>query len=430
MKYIITTVLLSFSFSVFSAACRDIPLSTGEDSTRRIQQIGPDNPVTGRNAVYEGAPCPAGNICVEHIGRGGYLYVYHAQTAVINKATGAVVSLLPITTGATASTRRPNIPFSSPTRRRNFCRNMRQDEIDRHNANEPTNPWTLETIPDPCQIIPGEPVPVFDMYAYSRYQDTTCPSGNSAYFSDYCKFSPEARTRAIEVLNSGLGLNPDSWEQNGSVERGGGGTFRGLEATITAARESLGCQPNFQSARDRVFAQIRNQAAEFNGCLNIQDQRDRTLQLLAGDSTTTFTEDVPRAEVQPSSGLRLNDLPPAEAVQLVRTGLRPVSFPGNCVSVQTAADIETVTCQNDQITQIDPNDFTKSRRYGQPSSGETGIYRPQNRVTFRLVNGIVENVNVEQRYTYLSDFSKSCDRKPVVTNPANPAVTPGSVIQQ
>ncbi len=432
MKFSLFLIFFSVSALAAGRRCEDVPFGTGANASRRVQTAEaltgvndrrPQDSAFGSDLVYEGAPCPDNKVCVEFLSPGGYTDIVHGQAVIIDKNTGNVEALRPLELGTNRRRAGQGFPFFDRARFLRVCEGVRQAKLFQYRASDPTA--TVTSVDDYCKNINLQQEHTLDIYSHRRdssesFCDTrflTAPF----YQNDYCAYSPESRARAIEVLNAGVVTRPGESAQAPSVQAGGAGTFRALAKVVGNVRRRLRCDPLPEDLRTRLAFSLVDQANDFGTCLRVsrgQNTPDRfTRRATNNDALTTFsvgdqyarfTEDVARAEAprvrirgNREEKARAREIQQYEAGQTVR-GNAAFSIPPNCVSVQNNPSIETVTCDNGELPPVDPA-ATRTARYAS---------RPQEKVVFRIVNGRIENVDVERNYTYLTDLKVTCAAAP------------------
>lgn len=438
MKLLFFSITLLLADSAFSAQCRDVNFN----GTRRLQNVrtlsGQNNKTEGESflgddIVYEGAPCPDGKVCVEmmyNILRSsseaddfqglGALKGTHGQVLVIDKASGNLSELRPLkfTNGSKDLN---GIPFVDRGRWTRFCEVLTAENI-RSWGERGVGP---EALTSPCKDAESYPygAKALDIYSYRCDWDKHT---RSPLLNEYCGYNADSKARALEVLNSGDVSRPSEWAQTRSIQEAGGGSFARVATTLGLVRRSLGCEPQPQNLQERIAHNLEFQKNDFPGCLSISLFSRSALERNIKPDLNNFsigptqrpsllTEDIPRAEA-PQNNRRKRDRRSreqrtADEAPLVR-GVGGFRVPTNCVSEQTVPGVEVVTCQNGPLEPVNPNATLEERKGRARLVSDpivVGVDRSQDKVVFRLVNNRIEAITVENNYTYLQDFSVTCE---------------------
>ncbi len=442
MKFAFITLSALFTLEAFAGQCRDIPTGslaprkkaqtvralTGKDTGKKLQET-----FLGEDVVYEGAPCPEGRVCIETLFNNRVTPVtFHGQVVVINKETGNVESLAPIrfkdpngARGQSISER--GIPPFDQARWRGVCQGIRNFNRDIFRDDTPAQGRTLEVIAQ-CSggvtSLTTDPNPLLDIYSYHNTSINLPNTPYSPFTEIYRSFSPSAKARTIEFLNSGNITKNGEFSQAGSVQYGGQVTVSRIAKVVGDVRKALGCEPAATNQRVNLSSRLLDQAPELRACgIELVNGPSLKRLKLSGENFVNLAEDVPRK----ARRLRRGQF---EVNTTVNTE-NEFDIPFQCSSVQESPAVEIITCQNGELAPVLPNSSEYDREIQVNNrTAFGGRSNPQIKVVGRVVNGRVESVAAQKNFTYYADIKTQCTLVPVQGVPGATGNNGSSVIGQ
>lgn len=445
MKFTLILLSMIVTGEAIAAACREIPSGnralgnkkaqtlralTGKDTGKRS-----DEAYLGEDLVYEGAPCPAGKICVETLfnNRQGTSVNLHGQVIVINKSNGAVETLAPLRFKDQNGARGQSInergiaPFDQK-RWRDVCNGIKNFGATVFRDPNPPGAGVLAAVAQ-CEGRPTDPPrdpnPVLDIYSYHNTSISLPDTAGSPFSGIYRSFSQGAKARTIEYLNSGNITKSGEYTQAGSVQYGGQATVGRVARIVGDVRKALGCEPEATNPRVRISSNLVDQAQEFSACgISIVNGPSQKRIVLNGSRAIDLREDVPRPEPKKKrkkDAIIFNTTVNTE-------NLFDIPFP--CTTVQESPVVEVVTCENGPVAPVNPA-AQEYERDSETSAGNLkgGRYNPQVKIIARIVNGRIEKLESQKNFTYYQDLKSECTPVPAEGSSRPRTNTGGSTVE-